>query len=153
MKVWKVILAAFVIFAAGAVTGGLTVSLNSRPKASPGKGPPSSAVSRPRGTLVDRCQRELDLTQPQRAKIELIFRESDERSKKLWDAAREEHRRLKAGIRETLTPEQQQKFDEVFKPREFGKPGDPRSRDGRRGYENASGQRTNSAQTTKPPLN
>ena len=133
MKVWKVILAAFVIFCAGAVTGGLVLGLKTRPPAGQGKTSQPSWGSRPRGDLADRMQRELSLTAAERAKVEEILRASSDRSKQIWESAREEHRQLKANLRETLSSEEQKtKFDEMFKPRPPFKPGEGRSRDSRK---------------------
>jgi len=133
VKVWKVILAALVIFCAGAVTGALLQGLKSLPPASQGKPSQPSWGSRPRGDLADRMQRELDLTAPERAKVEQILRESNDRSKQIWESAREEHRQLKANLRDTLSSEEQKKkFDEMFKPRPPFKPGESRSRDSRK---------------------
>ena len=133
MKIWKVIFAALVIFGAGVVTGVLTINLKSTPSPRPMRGPPMSMPPRPRVEMIDRLQRELGLTSSQRTNIEQILRESNERTKNIWESAREEHRKLKTNIRESLTPEQQTKCDELFKPRDFHKPGgEQRPRDPRR---------------------
>lgn len=132
VRIWKVILAALVIFGAGAVTGGMLVSLKSRPANRPNKPPQFSGVPRQRGEFIYRLQRELDLTPPQRAKIDQILHESNDRTKQIWESAREEQRKVKVSIRETLTEEQQKKFDDVFKPRDFSKPGTARPGDRRR---------------------
>lgn len=119
MKAWKVILAACVIFTAGVVTGGLAVKLNVRPPPHPTKSNQGTWSSRPRGDVVDRMQRELDLTPAQRTQIEQILRESRERTKQLWESiaprAQAEHRKVCDDIREILTTDQRPKYDEVFK--------------------------------------
>ncbi len=150
MKVWKVILAALVIFCAGAVTGGLVLDLKTRPPASQGRTSLPSWGSRPRGDLADRMQRELDLTAAERAKVEQILRESSDRSKQIWESAREEHRQLKTSLRETLSSdEQKKKFDEMFKPRPPFKPGESRSRDSRKPSERPE-RRSDSGLDSKP---
>ena len=132
MKIWKVIFAALVIFSAGVVTGILTVKFKTLPTPPLWRGPQFPAAARPRGDYVDRLQKKLELTPPQRAKIEQIWRESGERTKQIWDSARDEHRQVKASIRGELTTEQQKRFDEEFKPRDFHKQPEQRPRDPRR---------------------
>lgn len=150
MKIWKVILAALVIFGAGAVTGGLMIGMKSRPAGHPPKSPQPSWNARPRGDLVDRMQRELDLTAAQRTKVEQIFHESTERSKQIWESAREEHRQLRANLRETLASEEQKKkFDDMFKPRTPLKPGETRSRDSRKPPDRRE-KRSDSGSDSKP---
>jgi hypothetical protein len=114
VKAWKVILAALVIFAAGVVTGGLTVRLKVHNLPAP-----TSSLSvgplRQRGELLDRMQRQLYLSATQREHIEKILRDSHERMKQLWDSiapqAQEEHRRVHELIRAELQPEQQKRFE------------------------------------------
>jgi Spy/CpxP family protein refolding chaperone len=135
VKICKVIFAALVIFGAGAVTGYLVSDFRTLPLPPRGRSPQFSGGARPRGGFAERVNRELALTPPQRVQIDQILRESSERTKKIWDSAREEYRNVKASIREALTPEQQKKFDEVFKPRESNKPPESRSRDPRKSKE------------------
>ena len=131
MKVWRVILAALVIFAAGVVTGGLTVRLKVRdvpqPAASLGLGP-----LRQRGELLDRMQHQLYLTPVQREHIEKILRDSHDHMKQLWDSiapqAQEEHRKVHELIRAELQPEQQKQFEEMLKTRGPNRPMDDRRR-------------------------
>lgn len=131
MKEWKVILAALVIFAAGVVTGGLTVQLKLRnlPQTS---APANLGPLRPKGDLLDRMQRQLYLTPVQRQKIEVILRDSHERMKQLWESiapqAQEEHRRVHELIRAQLTPEQQKKYEEMLKARTSSRSKDERRR-------------------------
>ncbi|MBM3839680.1 MAG: hypothetical protein FJ398_17255 [Verrucomicrobia bacterium] len=135
MKAWKVILAAAVIFCSGVVTGFQVASLRTEPLPPQSRGPQFSSGPRQRGDYVDRLQRELELTPPQRTKIEQIWRESGERTKKIWDTAHEEHRKLRTSIRAELTPDQQKKFDEGNRSRDARKPPGPSSRDPRRSRE------------------
>src|SRR5262249_20332555 len=118
VKIWKVILAALVIFAAGVMTGGLTGRLKSTEPL-----PPPATVSfgplRQRGDLLDRMQRQLYVTADQRQRIESILHENHEHMKQLWDSiapqAQEEHRRVRERIRAELKPEQQKRFEEMLR--------------------------------------
>ena len=74
--------------------------------------------------------KQLNLTDDQRERIDKIFKESQERTKPLWDKVapqfKEELRHVREQIRGELTPEQQKKFEEALKPklRKDDKPGD-----------------------------
>ncbi len=152
MKVWKVILAALVIFAAGVVTGGLTVRLKFQ-----GVPAPATTVTlgpiRQRGDLLDRLQRQLYLSPPQRERIEVILRENHDRMKQLWDSiapqAQEEHRRVHDRIRAELNPEQQKKYEEIFKARNSKAQNDDRRRKDER-RDPKSPRRVESATSTNP---
>lgn len=118
VKVWKVILAALVIFGAGIVTGRLTVQLASF------NGPPrerssQSASRSKRPELIDRMQEELNLSSEQRERIDQILKESHERMKKLWESvspkADEEFKKVRSLILAELTSEQAIRYEEVFK--------------------------------------
>jgi hypothetical protein len=116
VKIWKVILAALVIFSAGAVTGRLSLKLESaKPRATQKTSPP-----REHGDLVERMQRDLELTPDQRKRIEHILAESQDRVKKLCDSinpqVHDEYRKVRENIRAELTPPQQEKYD-IFKHR------------------------------------
>ena len=121
MKIWKVILAALVIFGAGVVTGGLTVRL--RPHAGERLAqprvmvPPGPLSAQRRGEYMARLQRELRLTPTQRANIEQALRESQERVGKLWEplapVAKQESHRIRDRIRAELTPAQIARFDQL----------------------------------------
>lgn len=122
MKRWKIILAASVIFAAGVVTGRLTVDLQHAATAQPtaqvqNERPPVRSWHRQRTAFIDKLQKELDLTPPQRVEIERILRESQARMKELWDPiapkAREESRRSRQEVLAVLTPEQQAKYERM----------------------------------------
>lgn len=147
MNVWKVIFAALVIFAAGVVTGGLTVRLKhasvSPPTAQPNLGP-----LRQRGELLDRMQRQLYLNPTQREHVEQILRESHDRMKQLWDSiapqAQEEHRRVNEKIRAELDPEQQIKFEEMLKRTSNRNLDERRKRESKPTRKLESGARTNS---------
>jgi len=146
VKIWKVILAAVVIFSAGAVTGGLTVKLKSQAPRNISRTYPSPSSARPRGDLADRMQKELNLTPAQREDIDRILRESKERTKKIWESAHDESRNLRNNIRGVLTPEQRAPFEEVFKPRGPFRSGDGKPKEeGRK-----SDERTNSSSNSNP---
>jgi Spy/CpxP family protein refolding chaperone len=130
VKTWKPVLAALVIFAAGVVTGGLTVNLKGNasiglPKPSPLARVKAWANQRADGQLRDlsrRMQEHLELTPAQRERVQAIIRDSQSRMKALWEQvgpkAREELRQVLEKIRTELNPEQRTKFEELFWPRE-----------------------------------
>jgi Spy/CpxP family protein refolding chaperone len=127
VNAWRAICAALVIFAAGVVTGGLTVRLK-LPDTPTRNAPGTFGTLRQRGELVDRLQRQLYLTPPQRTRIEQILHENHDRMKQLWDSiapqAQEEHRRVQELIRAELTPEQQKAFEELMKRRPGNRSGE-----------------------------
>ncbi len=126
MNAWKPILAALVIFAAGVVTGGLTVQIR-QPRLAPnpvGNAPIKKVPAMPREAqlreLSRRMQAELDLAPEQRDRIEAIVRDSQERMKAVRDEVGkkigEEFREMRQKIRIELTPDQRRKFAEIMKP-------------------------------------
>jgi hypothetical protein len=123
VNAWKAICAALVIFAAGVVTGGLTVSV--RPPVEPpvpsASNVPALILPQHRVEYLRRLQRQLDLTPPQHSRIESLLKESQERMRKAWEpiapAAREEARQVRRQIVEELTPEQRKKFEEMTRAR------------------------------------
>ena len=78
----------------------------------------------------------LDLTPEQRERIDLILKESQERTRKIMEPVspqiRDELQRVRAEFRAVLTPEQQVRFDELARqqqrPREPRRPGVPEPR-------------------------
>jgi hypothetical protein len=152
VKVWKVILAALVIFAAGVVTGGLTVRLKVRDVPPPATGPGLGPL-RQRGELLDRMQRQLYLSPVQREHIEKILRDSHERMKQLWDSiapqAQEEHRRVDELIRAELQPEQQKRFEEMARTRSANRFSDDRRR--REEWRDQRGPRRSDTNLSAPP--
>ena len=122
---WKPILAALVIFAAGVVTGGLTVQIpQPRPAPNPGGNAPLKKVpAMPREAqlreLSRRMQAELDLAPEQLGRIESIVRDSQERMKAVRDEVGkkigEEFREMRQKIRGELSPDQRRKFAEIMK--------------------------------------
>jgi Spy/CpxP family protein refolding chaperone len=125
VNAWKPILAALVIFAAGVVTGGLTVQIRQpRPAPNPASNAPSRKVPvMPREAqlreLSRRMQAELDLAPEQRDRIEALVRDSQERMKAVRDDVGkrigEEFRDMRLKIRSELTPDQRKKFAEIMK--------------------------------------
>jgi len=128
---WKVILATLVIFGTGVVTGGLLVTYaynNTRQNRPP---PPAARV--PAVTpwqvrlqnLLHRMDAQLNLTPEQRGQIEQIISDSQERTKALWKPIApqmgREMQHVRDEIRDTLTPEQRKKFDDLTRPRPFRK--------------------------------
>ena len=113
MKPWKVILATFVIFVAGMVTGGLAMK-RLQPELVVTKAPPSLQ----RYDLLRRMEKRLDLTPPQQERIGQIVHESQERTKKAWEQVRpiirDEFQRVQDRIRGELTPVQEQKFEKLL---------------------------------------
>ena len=125
MNAWKPILAALVIFAAGVVTGGLTVQIRQpHPSPNPGGNAPVRKVpAMPREAqlreLSRRMQAELDLAPEQLGRIESIVRDSQERMKAVRDEVAkkigEEFREMLHKIRTELTLDQRKKFAEIMK--------------------------------------
>ncbi len=129
MRTWKPILAALVIFAAGVVTGGLTLDLKQPPSNHSGDPQPDS-VRKPYlpgrwdaqiRSISKRMQEQLVLTPEQRERIAAIVGETQIRMKTLSEEVasrtREEMRQMRERIRAELTPEQRKKFEEIFKQR------------------------------------
>ena len=136
MSPWKVILATMVIFGCGVVTGGLLIKMAgaaasipaevaAHPSTSTNQPPPLTQIQRPE--FLHRMQKQLDLTASQRDEIAKIMKASQERNRPLWEQIapqlRQEIKRVREEMRETLTPDQQKKFDDLFKAR-------PRKADG-----------------------
>lgn len=127
MKPWKIILAAIVIFVAGAVTGAVVYNQLVQKKSVASKPPGPPNIPRPDFSrwLADKLQ----LTKEQEEKIEKILIDSHERLKPLRElidpVMQEEVKRVKEEILKELTPEQQKKYEELFKWRP------PRRPDGR----------------------
>jgi Spy/CpxP family protein refolding chaperone len=135
---WRVILAAAVIFLAGAGTGAI-VTRTFAPKIVK-----RTHVSQPLPTGPDRRQeyiarldRELQLTAEQRTQVEVILAASQKRMKELWEPmepqVKEEYRRTRREISEILSPEQQARMKQWRKDR------DDRHKDGMKDGEKASG--------------
>lgn len=146
MKIWKVILATLVIFAAGAVTGALFIKKSTPPPVpqKPAERVPSPIIVQQR--FLERLDKELQLSPDQRSHLEKVFAESRERMKILWDLIGPEMdaelREVRDKIRSELRPEQRARFEELVKQRPHHNPGGERSR-GPRGSDSTT-LRTNS---------
>lgn len=140
---WKIVLATIVIFAAGAVTGGLLVNYTRGGRGQradraqtqsqrsmswqPGVGEIIKRgtneirplIEQQRMDFVLRVQRELRLDPQQRERIEHIVREEQERTREFWEKNQPELRRMvqeaKEKIRAELTPEQRTRSEELVK--------------------------------------
>lgn len=148
MNQWKVILAALVIFAAGAGTGALTMKLSqpasatkasiTSPQRQPGgtnsvgnpqrPGPPGPpGPERHAQFFVQRMQEKLNLTPEQTQRVLTIMTNSQERMRLEFASVQEQ-------INKELTPEQIEKFKEAFsrdRRRGDGERGDRGERDDR----------------------
>jgi Spy/CpxP family protein refolding chaperone len=120
---WKVILATMVIFGTGVLTGALIIRYTTDMARPQRQGFGSRfAEGSPGGMRLEflrRTQRDLDLTEDQRERIDKVLKQSQERTRKLMEPVspqlRQEVQRAKAEFREVLTPEQQARFDELLK--------------------------------------
>jgi Spy/CpxP family protein refolding chaperone len=142
VRLWKPILAAVVIFTAGAVFGALlfnptqtATDVNGRTDRRDGRGDrregPPPGQQRPWSfmgseahirEICERMTRDLDLSPAQQETIQDLIRQSQARIKAISDElapkTREEMNRAREEIRALLTPEQQAKFDEINRRRE-----------------------------------
>ncbi|MCU0783752.1 MAG: hypothetical protein MUF81_06830 [Verrucomicrobia bacterium] len=156
MNTWKIIFATLVIFVTGIVTGGLLVSYSDRapqkhrrfwpreltirrpdikqPAAAPREAftPPKLPGTLPQGLRLDflkTLNREIQLTDEQRSRIEQIITEGQERNQQLWNRVlpdmRREMQETKEHIRAVLKPEQVKRFEELMKQRPQRKGNEP----------------------------
>jgi len=116
VKIWKVILATIVIFAAGVFAGGMFVKFNT-PQTSQPKPPVPGILSQQH--FQARLKQELQLTADQTNRIDKIFADSKERIKILWNLigpeVQKERQEVHENIRAILTPEQREKFEQLLK--------------------------------------
>lgn len=142
VNTWKIVLATVVIFGAGVITGGLLVTHADRAKlrqirarvaaAQPAQWTPplrefprraekelQLSLEQRRMEFLLNVTRELGLSPEQRERIERLIRESQERTRQLWERVgpqmRKELGEVKEKIREELTPEQRKRFEELMK--------------------------------------
>ncbi len=121
MKAWKVILAAVLLFAAGTTTGAAVTRIRSRQavRAELAARSPLPAIAWQRYEFLRRAQRDLKLSEEQKARIDGLVKESQERFRKVWEPiapqARAEFEALREQIRTELKPEQQLRFNELLK--------------------------------------
>jgi hypothetical protein len=137
VKIWKVILATIMIFAAGAFAGALFVKSRT-PPVLPAKAHVPGIISQER--FQARLKKELALTADQTNRVDKVFAESNERIKILWSLigpeVQKERQEVYESIRAILTPEQREKFEQLLKQ-------PPHRPDGRRGPRGTN--QTNSA--------
>jgi Spy/CpxP family protein refolding chaperone len=126
---WRVILATMVIFGCGVVTGGLLMrtAIPPAPAAESqlrlpnytNRAPPLVQFQRPE--FLRRMQKQLDVTPAENEQIVKIINDSYERTMVLWKliapGLHDETKRVRQEIRQVLTPEQQTKYDDLFKGR------------------------------------
>jgi hypothetical protein len=145
VKARKVILAAVLLFAAGALTGVAVSRIRTRAavRTDFAQRSPLPAIAWQRYEFLRRAQRDLKLTEEQKARIDGLVKASQERFRALWEPiaprARAEFESLREQIRTELTAEQQQRFDELLKKTEKER---RRQRDG-----------TNAPAGNRPPRN
>ena len=117
MKIWKVILATLVIFAAGMLAGGLLVDNVRKPLTQPAKQGTTGFL--PQQFFRDRLKKELQLTADQTNRLDKIFTESNARRKLLTDLIdpemKKERQEVHDEIRAILTSEQREKFEQLLK--------------------------------------
>lgn len=128
MNTWKAILAALVIFGAGFVTGNVLHRISDESKSAPAAVSPHNTTHPQqilpleqlrRVELMGRVQKDLDLTPDQRARIEKIIGDGQDRIRDLWDQVapdiRDEYEDVKKKLCDVLTPEQKKHFDDLMK--------------------------------------
>ncbi len=133
MSPWKVILATMVIFACGVLTGAMVGRTGLQPAAAPATAAtnapalPSVAVNpknpAPPGWQLQRLEffkrmeKQLDMAPDQRDQIEKIMKESQERTKPLWEQIApqmdDELKRVRQEVNKVLTPDQRKKMNEL----------------------------------------
>ena len=114
---WRIILAAMVIFIAGAATGAMAVRVYA-PKVVTKTLPPATQKGSQdyHHDYVSKLERELQLTPEQKQRIEAILVASQDRMKQFW--RKEEFQRTREEISEVLTPEQREKKKQLRRERE-----------------------------------
>jgi Spy/CpxP family protein refolding chaperone len=122
---WKVVGAAVVIFGAGVISGSVATRLYQNytkpplPVRPPG-GPPPPWVGQ-RMDFLRHMEEALGLTAAQRNRIDQLIKESQQRTRELWEGfspkLKAEMERLKAAVDAELTPEQRAKAEELHKQR------------------------------------
>jgi hypothetical protein len=129
VNVWKVILVTLIIFGAGVITGGVVARrTHSRPAEESWRHSTTNRMGqgfRPERVLrmdfVTRAKEELGLTPEQLEQIELIVKESQTRTREIWDQVspqmRAEVKATQDKIRELLTPAQRETYEELMKQR------------------------------------
>jgi Spy/CpxP family protein refolding chaperone len=124
VSAWKVILATLVIFTAGLFTGALGVRHFTPPEQKPAFKPTPDNPFLPwmvREQFVQYLAENINLTPEQKEKILKIVHESQQRTRILTGLIepemREELKATRESIRELLTPEQRERYEEILKKR------------------------------------
>ncbi|MCS7336786.1 MAG: hypothetical protein NZ739_00895 [Verrucomicrobiae bacterium] len=142
MSTWKIVLATVVIFGAGVLTGGLLVSHARRadarqmrrittaleawrPRAAElvraGREDARALLDQRRFDFIRTIHRQLKLTPEQRARIEQIVREGQEKTREIMESIqpqlREHWAEVNRKIRAELTPAQRKQLDRLLKHR------------------------------------
>jgi uncharacterized membrane protein len=116
VKIWKVILATIVIFAAGALAGGMFVKSRT-PQLVVATPPIPPILAQQR--FQARLKKELGLEGDQTNRIDKIFAESNARIDIIWKLLgpemQKELREVHDNIRAELTPAQREKFEQLLK--------------------------------------
>jgi len=129
VNTWKAIFAALVIFGAGFVTGNVLNRMSEASKTLPvpnatragahASQQPLSLEQLRKVELMGRVQKDLDLTPEQRARIEKIIGDAQERIRDLWDQVapdiHDEYDDVQKKLCGELTPEQSKLFNELMK--------------------------------------
>lgn len=121
---WKVVGAAVVIFGAGVISGNVATRLyqnyTTPARLRPPEGPPPPWVGQ-RMDFLRHMGDALGLSPEQRERIDKLIRESQQRTRELWEPFglkfKAEMERLKAAVDAELTPEQRAKAEELHKRR------------------------------------
>lgn len=147
MKIWKVILATLVIFAAGMFAGGLVAKRLLPPKPLPIAAPPVDMQQR----FYQKLKKELALTAEQTNRLDKIFVEGNARVKIVWDLMapelQKERQEVYENIRAVLNPEQREKFEKLTKERSRR----PDSDSGRRGSKPGETNRNKGSKAEEAP--
>lgn len=116
MKIWKVIFATIVIFAAGALAGGMFVK-SRIVQTPPPKQPVPQVLSQEK--FQAKLKEKLHLTSEQTNRIDKVFAESNARIKIIWGLLgpemQKERQEVAENIRAILTPPQREKFEQLLK--------------------------------------
>ncbi|MCS1408160.1 MAG: hypothetical protein M2R45_01330 [Verrucomicrobia subdivision 3 bacterium] len=141
MNVWKVILAAFILYVAGIVTGTFVAGYRAKvPK--PEMQMPSPPHTR---DIMRRMESRLDLTDEQREQVNTILQASQDRMRSLMHEVKPqleaESKTMREQIEALLSEEQMEKFDKVFRHRGMRPRHDPGER-GPRGGMRGNGRRS-----------
>ena len=122
MNAWKIILATFLIFGTGMVTGALLIhnvsSSANDPKLPLPQPAQTNAPDVTRVAFLKQVESALHLTPEEHKNIDKILQDSQDRTKKMMDPVmtrvREEAEKTKAEFRAVLSPEQQKRFDDLM---------------------------------------